>query len=118
MKGNRRVIISIFLTFMMASVPWAAADISSWIGPPQIASSGQDVEVDGWNVPSNATILDGWMIAEDKMVNDGNGTEWRVDTSTNFSVGQFNFATMDHFCLLYTSPSPRDISGSRMPSSA
>ena len=25
---------------------------------------------------------------------------------------------MRHFCLLYTSPSPRDISGSRMPSSA
>ena len=24
----------------------------------------------------------------------------------------------DEFCLLYTSPSPRDISGSRMPSSA
>ena len=97
MKSNRRVIISIFLTFMMASVPWAAADISSWVGPPQIASSGQDVEVDGWNVPSNATILDGWMTAEDKMVNDGNGTEWRVDTTTNFSVGQFNFATTDHF---------------------
>jgi len=97
MKGDRRVMISIFLTFMMASVPWAAADISSWIGPPQIASSGQDVEVDGWNVPSNATILDGWMTAEDNMVNGGNGTEWRVDTTTNFSVGQFNVATMDHF---------------------
>ena len=27
-------------------------------------------------------------------------------------------ATMDWICLLYTSPSPRDISGSRMPSSA
>ena len=26
--------------------------------------------------------------------------------------------TWDYFCLLYTSPSPRDISGSRMPSSA
>ena len=25
---------------------------------------------------------------------------------------------MKHICLLYTSPSPRDISGSRMPSSA
>ncbi len=89
--------LSVLLTFMMASVPWAAADISGWVGPPQIASSGQDVEVDGWNVPSNATILDGWMTAEDKMVSGGNGTEWRVDTTTNFSVGQFNLATMDHF---------------------
>ena len=31
-----------------------------------------------------------------------------------FMVGQI----VDHICLLYTSPSPRDISGSRMPSSA
>ena len=28
------------------------------------------------------------------------------------------FKVKTHFCLLYTSPSPRDISGSRMPSSA
>ena len=27
-------------------------------------------------------------------------------------------ATVDHICLLYTSPSPRDLSTSRMPSSA
>ena len=29
-----------------------------------------------------------------------------------------NFAAKDHSCLLYTSPSPRDLSTSRMPSSA
>ena len=29
-----------------------------------------------------------------------------------------NFSELCEFCLLYTSPSPRDISGSRMPSSA
>ena len=97
MRTNRKVMLSILMTFMMASLPWAAADVSNWVGPSQIASSGQDVEVDGWNVPSNATILDGWMTAEDKMVSNGNGTEWRVDTTTNFSVGQFTSATMDHF---------------------
>ncbi|MDP7329473.1 MAG: hypothetical protein QF612_06500, partial [Candidatus Thalassarchaeaceae archaeon] len=97
MHTNRKVTLSILLSLMMISLPWAAADVSSWIGPSQIASSGQDVEVDGWNVPSNATILDGWMTADDKMVSDGNGTEWRVDTTTNFSVGQFTDATMDHF---------------------
>ena len=30
----------------------------------------------------------------------------------------FNAITIDHSCLLYTSPSPRDLSTSRMPSSA
>ena len=36
------------------------------------------------------------------------------------SLGQIKqgFETFDTSCLLYTSPSPRDISGSRMPSSA
>ena len=33
-------------------------------------------------------------------------------------LSQKNFGIDTGFCLLYTSPSPRDISGSRMPSSA
>ena len=65
--------------------------------PTSSASSGQDVEVDGWNVPSNATILDGWLSAEDQMVGVGNGSEWRTDTTRNFSVGQYIDSTMDHF---------------------
>ena len=32
--------------------------------------------------------------------------------------GQFKIMLVPNICLLYTSPSPRDISGSRMPSSA
>ena len=32
--------------------------------------------------------------------------------------GKLNWYCLDFCCLLYTSPSPRDISGSRMPSSA
>ena len=33
---------------------------------------------------------------------------------TRFTIAK----SLDDFCLLYTTPSPRDISGSRMPSSA
>ena len=33
-------------------------------------------------------------------------------------VPKFRLESLDNPCLLYTSPSPRDISGSRMPSSA
>ena len=68
------MVLSVVLTLMMATLPWAAADMSNWIGPPKIASGGQDVEVDAWNVPSNATILDGWLTTEDQMVDSGNGT--------------------------------------------
>ena len=34
------------------------------------------------------------------------------------TIGVIDFDVVDQTCLLYTSPSPRDISGSRMPSSA
>ena len=58
---------------------------------------------------------------------------WRSDASTNsvavpiHQTTSYQFDNTEHaanlfalseFCLLYTSPSPRDISGSRMPSSA
>ena len=33
-------------------------------------------------------------------------------------VGQYRYALEEYSCLLYTSPSPRDQRGSRMPSSA
>ena len=41
-------------------------------------------------------------------------------TGKSHNIGEVHdgAATMDWICLLYTSPSPRDISGSRMPSSA
>ena len=35
-----------------------------------------------------------------------------------FKLGSFAKGTAEHACLLYTSPSPRDQRGSRMPSSA
>ena len=35
-----------------------------------------------------------------------------------YSLGRFISTENAYICLLYTSPSPRDISGSRMPSSA
>ena len=69
------------------------------------------------------------------------GETAEVGTGTNTTKGNLKTATLDEFgtnltklaseskldpvvgrhseiCLLYTSPSPRDISGSRMPSSA
>jgi len=97
MSGQRTMNLAITLTLLMLVMPWAAAGSSVWIGPTSIASSGQDRVVDGWNVPSNATILDSWMTVDDKMVEDGNGSGWRVDTPSNFSIGQFSDTTMVHF---------------------
>ena len=46
-----------------------------------------------------------------------------INTYSNLKIITFPTSTVvqgeyHHACLLYTSPSPRDISGSRMPSSA
>ena len=43
-----------------------------------------------------------------------------ADLQSGLTIGGYGEVTYNDFdtCLLYTSPSPRDISGSRMPSSA
>ena len=52
------------------------------------------------------------------------GLEWVQDDMRHFSrPGSFDlvicmWSSFGYFCLLYTSPSPRDLSTSRMPSSA
>jgi len=40
------------------------------------------------------------------------------DTGQQFAIHRGEMASDDKVCLLYTSPSPRDLSTSRMPSSA
>ena len=47
------------------------------------------------------------------------GDAWKESVSTSVSFGENNNGeNMYNVCLLYTSPSPRDLSTSRMPSSA
>ena len=60
----------------------------------------------------------------DKMMVDWNGTRMYVyDRYTGEAIPAYLFEatlpfSMYSYCLLYTSPSPRDLSTSRMPSSA
>ena len=63
-----------------------------------LAPSGMDTDMDGW---------------DNRYDSDNGGT---AITLSNFDSG--NDAIPDYFCLLYTSPSPRDKRQSRMPSSA
>ena len=46
------------------------------------------------------------------------GDEFRLDFNFDAARDNRNALSMVDFCLLYTSPSPRDLSTSRMPSSA
>ena len=60
------------------------------------------------------------MIKQDIVDNVANATgltKVEVEAVLNESFGEI-IRALSNNCLLYTSPSPRDISGSRMPSSA
>ena len=64
--------------------------------------------------PSIEPTASGHIIEQIEMIKKiiDNGFAYEVNGSVYFDVVKYND------CLLYTSPSPRDISGSRMPSSA
>ena len=59
---------------------------------------------------ANGSVRDGLTLL-DQAIAYGNGELLKEDVKALLG-------TIDNSCLLYTSPSPRDISGSRMPSSA
>ena len=56
-----RASLAIAITFLMVAAPLAAAGVSSWSGPSVVNSDGEPTVVDGFSVPSNSTIMDGWI---------------------------------------------------------
>ena len=105
---------AVLLVLLMLFTPLTQAIESPYIGDSEIVvqSNGDgslsNITGDLFQIPVNSTILDGWVNVSTGANGDGGtGTHWIAnDPSLNFS------------CLLYTSPSPRDQRGSRMPSSA
>lgn len=96
-KSNHVVAIGILL--LMVLTPLSAADIAGYSGPTTISSSGNTRVVDAWEVPGNATILDGWLnVDADVMPVIGNGSGWDgVTSNANFSSGTFADTTWTHF---------------------
>ena len=58
-------------------------------------------------------------VSEDNAFQEASGLEIELDVETVSEGGENTFEhSLPKGCLLYTSPSPRDLSTSRMPSSA
>ena len=78
----------------------------------------------GGALATNDSVASGTCVAIDDSVCSGSGSARNDSTSSgdahavDGSVASGCSTAVDDSCLLYTSPSPRDISGSRMPSSA
>ena len=87
------------------------------IGPAYMSGRIADIAVDQTN-PST------WFVAVGsggvwKTVNSGTTWEPVFDKESVYSIGDVTIdPSNSNICLLYTSPSPRDLSTSRMPSSA
>ncbi len=95
-RPNARLALT--LTALMIAAPLAAGTITVWSGPNAVASSGQAVTVDGFSVPGNATILDGWVeIGSDAMPAIGNGTRVGAGLSANFTQGSHQSTVTDVF---------------------
>lgn len=89
----------ILILGLMILTPLSAADLSQYSGPNVVASSGNTRTVDGWSVPGNSTILDGWLNVESgNFPSLGNGSGWDGGTANaNFSLGTYLDTTSTHF---------------------
>ena len=97
------------------SADWIFTNDGSWC-----ISAVQTVLIDEFNWPSGNS---GWSRFESSiwLLNDAvcSSIELFDDVSARLRSYRCSvFAALNLFCLLYTSPSPRDQRGSRMPSSA
>ena len=88
---------------------------------PKVVTSGLKFHIDAANIKSYDANDQG--ISGEQLFTTTGTTTWSVTTGvTEVSAvvvgGGGGGAASDYNCLLYTSPSPRDVEESRMPSSA
>ena len=89
----------IFILALMILTPLSAADLVQYSGPNVVSSSGNTRTVDGWTVPGNSTILDGWLnVQSGNFPSLGNGSGWDgASANSNFSSGAYFDTTSTHF---------------------
>jgi len=67
--------LSLFISILMAMSPMANAGVSNWSGPSVVTSDGTPNVVEGFTVPSNGTVLDGWIhVSNDPVSNSVSNT--------------------------------------------
>ena len=98
--------LSVFLALIMC-LPTANAAFTEWSGPSSISSSGSETTTNGFVVPGNATILDGWVnVGVDGMIDADYGLYYN-SLGTDFSNGSLEGTTLDHYGdILSLAPDP------------
>jgi len=86
-----------------------------FLASPSVSPQGNQGTIEGIVVDQSGAAVPGAKLTS---TNDATGIHFQTTTDSN---GLFTFPVLPvgtYTCLLYTSPSPRDLSTSRMPSSA
>ena len=108
---SRRFILATFTVILLCLVPhgaWFTVD----------ASSGRSDDLDFSGGPDSGQILSGTYTVRATNVDDMDYINVEVSDGTTWTAIATITSAPWLTCLLYTSPSPRDLSTSRMPSSA
>ncbi len=89
---NRRLALTLVLLMMLA--PFANAGVSNWNSSNNINSNGSSLTVNGFELPGNSTIMDGWLhVADSTMATSTDtGILW---SESDFSDGALFGTFMD-----------------------
>jgi len=84
--SSERARLAIAMTILMMLSPISFAGVSNWSGPSMISSEGSPTVVDGFTVPTNSTIMDGWVHVTNSPTSSSSdtGIVWHED---NFASG-------------------------------
>ena len=84
--SSERARLAIAMTLLMILSPISYAGVSNWSGPSMISSEGSPTVVDGFTVPTNSTIMDGWVHVTNSPISSSSdtGIVWNED---NFATG-------------------------------
>ncbi|HJM45027.1 MAG TPA: hypothetical protein QF644_03660, partial [Candidatus Poseidoniaceae archaeon] len=105
-NSSNNKIICLFLALIMC-LPTASAAFTQWSGPSSINSSGMPTTTNGFVVPGNATVLDGWVnVGVDGMIDADYGM-YLNSFGTDFTNGTLDGTTLEHYGeLLSLAPDP------------
>ena len=83
---SERARLAIVMTLLMMLSPISYAGVSNWSGPSIINSQGSPTVVDGFTVPTNSTVMDGWVHVTNSPLpsSSDSGITWDGD---NFAAG-------------------------------
>ena len=83
---SERARLATVLSLLMLAAPMTSAGVSNWSGPSIVNSEGSPTVINGFTVPTNSTVMDGWIHVTNSPFSSSSdtGISWDED---NFGLG-------------------------------